>query len=99
MMQWLANELTLDLYVCPSTFAPTNPGSPLNLTPPLPPPPVGELGPVLLVALWSWGGWNPTKLSLILQRKSDGFIHAEPFLTLPKFPDYFPLTFAICKMG
>ena len=45
------------------------------------------------------GGWDPTKLSLILQRKSDGFIHAEPFLTLPKFPDYFSLTFSICKMG
>lgn len=45
---------------------------------------------MLLVALWSWGGWDPTKLSLILQRKSDGFIHAEPFLTLPKFPITFP---------
>ena len=69
-------------------------------TSPLPrPPPVGELGPMLLVALWSWGGWVPTKLSLILLMKSDGFIHAEPFLTLPKFPDYFPFTFSICKMG
>lgn len=54
---------------------------------------------MLLVALWSWGGWDPTKLSLILQRKSDGFIYAKPFLTLPKFPDYFSLTLSICKMG
>lgn len=80
-MQWLADKLTLaSVHTLPPLLPPTQ--SPLK-------PPNWGWEPVLLVPSWSWGEWDPTKLSLLFQRKPGGFIHAETFLTLPKVPDHF----------
>lgn len=45
---------------------------------------------MLLVCFVVLGWVGPHQAVSDSQRKSDGFIHAEPFLTLPKFPITFP---------
>lgn len=81
-MQGLADKLTLDLWVCPSSSAPISPGS-LFKTPQL--------------ANWGQCCWLPyvpgmgrtPPSCLFPQRQPGAFIHAEPLLTLPKLPGHF----------